>query len=330
MKGRLEHEIRINKNIDSILKSQDEILTDYYYNLQVSKEATTCLEYIRKIRGFLDYTNKKVNEITDTDIGRYFMHINYIKDNKGNTHAATFAYKKSIWSALNQFFSYTYRKGITSCNPMEGIQRPNNKDHVIRRHLNVDDLNNILAAVKSGAGNRKAKSRQKLWKERDLLIMFLFMNTGMRKTALSEINVSDISFDNKTLIVTDKRNKTQIYTITVEMANAINIWLVKREVILAGQNEDALFISAKKQRISERAVYDLVRKYSEEGLGYAISPHKLRAAFVTLYYEASGNDIKATCEAVGHASIATTSLYIVKDNNSRKEAQEMMSKILVI
>ena len=49
-----------------------------------------------------------------------------------------------------------------------------------------------------------------------------------------------------------------------------------------------------------------------------------------MYYEATGGDIKAACEAAGHADISTTSIYITKKNNSRKEAQNFMSKNLMM
>ena len=209
---------------------------------------------------------------------------------------------------------------------MENTDRPPKKDNVNRIFLSMEDLNNILITVKKGAGSHKAIAKQRDWVERDLLIMFLFMNTGMRKTALSEINVEDISFGERKLIVTDKRNKTQEYNITDEMEQVIRTWLKQRKTLLNGEQNEALFISSLRRRLSETAIYNIVKKYSEEALGYSISPHKLRAAFVSLYYEASGGDIKATCEAVGHADISTTSIYITKRNDSRKAAQDFMSK----
>lgn len=326
MKGRFEHSLRTKKNIEILLSTMPDYVSGFYYNIQISKELTTCLEYLRKIKLFLDFVDCDITEISDDDIGRYFNKITTKTDLDGHITETSFAYKKATWTVLNQFFSYLVKRKIILSNPMEDTERPHQKDNVKRRFLSMNDLNSILEAVKSGAGSNKAIAKQKNWIERDLLIMFLFMNTGMRKTALSEINVEDISFGEKTLIVIDKRNKTQIYNITDEMERAINTWLKKREILLKGEQNDALFISSFRNRMSEKAIYNLVKKYSEEALGYAISPHKLRAAFVSLYYEASGGDIKATCEAVGHADISTTSIYITKKNNSRKEAQNFMSK----
>ena len=330
MKGRLEHSLRTKKNIEILLSSMPDCVSGFYYNIQISKETTTCLEYLRKIKLFLDFVDCDITEISDADVGKYFNKIATKVDSDGDIVETSFAYKKATWTVLNQFFSYLVKKKIVLNNPMEDTERPSQKDNIKRRFLSMDDLNLILGAVKNGAGSKKAIAKQKDWIERDMLIMFLFMNTGMRKTALSEINVEDISFGEKTLIVTDKRNKTQIYNITDEMEGVINTWLKKRDKLLKGEEKDALFISSFRNRMSEKAIYNLVKKYSEEALGYAISPHKLRAAFVSLYYEASGGDIKATCEAVGHADISTTSIYITKKNDSRKEAQRFMSKGLQV
>ena len=330
MKGRLEHSLRTKKNIEILLSSMPDCVSGFYYNIQISKETTTCLEYLRKIKLFLDFVDCDITEISDADVGKYFNKIATKVDSDGDIVETSFAYKKATWTVLNQFFSYLVKKKIVLNNPMEDTERPSQKDNIKRRFLSMDDLNLILGAVKNGAGSKKAIAKQKDWIERDMLIMFLFMNTGMRKTALSEINVEDISFGEKTLIVTDKRNKTQIYNITDEMEGVINTWLKKRDKLLKGEEKDALFISSFRNRMSEKAIYNLVKKYSEEALGYAISPPKLRAAFVSLYYEASGGDIKATCEAVGHADISTTSIYITKKNDSRKEAQRFMSKGLQV
>ena len=330
MNGRLEHEIRINNTINTILSSCPIEVNRFYRKIRTTKEPTTCLEYIRKINSFLLYVNKGVKQITASDIDDYFSNILYIVDDNGVTRRSSSSYRQSIYSALNQFFTYLYTRNEIKNNPMTFIERPKNTDHVDRISLEIEELNSILDCVKKGVGSNAAKLKQKDWMERDYLIMFLFMNTGMRKTALSEINIQDISFDNKILTVVDKRNKTLQYIITPELETTIKKWLIKRELLLNGINEDALFISDKKKRISEKAVYYIVKKYSKAALGYPISPHKLRASFVTIFYKASGYDIKATCEAVGHSNIATTSLYVVNRNNARKDAATFMSSNLIV
>ena len=329
MKGRLEHELQRQNNISVILKTLPEYVNDFYINISVSKEPTTCLEYIRKIKLFYEYIGKDLLEVVDTDIGKYFNEKKYVEDEFGNMVQSSSAYRQGIWAALNQFYMYLYNKGTIKINPTASIQRPKTTGYKEKTYLSMNDLNKILATVEKGFGTKRQRSRQKHFKERDMLVMMLLMNTGMRKTALSEINVEDIHINEHKLIVTDKRNKTQIYPITKELQEVINDWLYRREEILDGEDVDALFIGEQKKRLSERAIYEIVQRYSEAALGYKISPHKLRAAFISLYYEESGYDIEATRRAVGHASIQTTSLYITKENDSREEAANFMSKNLM-
>lgn len=325
MKGRLEHELRTINNINTILENGIPELRTYYLTIQVSKEPLTCLEYIRKISSFLKFINKDIRDISSEDISLYFSSINYKINNNKETIKTSSSYKQTIWSALNSFFFYLQKKGEIEKNPMDIIERPKNTDKVKRISLTMEELNSILDCIINYYNNPGISEKQKQWKERDFLILYLFMNTGMRKTALSEINISDINFNNDTLTIIDKRNKEQIYIITPQIKEAIINWINKRSIILDNKVEDALFISSRGRRISERAIYNIVKKYSQLSLGFSISPHKLRASFVSLFYEASGHDIKATCQAVGHASIETTSLYIVKNNNPRKEAINYMS-----
>lgn len=330
MSGRNEHELRTNNNIEHILQGKSSSLKKYYLKIRTTKEPLTCLEYLRKINSFLNYTNKNVNNITIKDIDDYMNMIYYIEDNNGKLKKSSSSYRQSVYAALNSFFGYLYSRGEIEKNPMIEIERPKSTDHVSRKVLDMDDFNNILNTIKKGVGSDRAKAKQKKWIERDLLIMYLFMNTGMRKTALSEINIEDINFNSKLLTVIDKRNKQLEYNITEDLERLIKNWLIKRKDLLGDKELDALFISDKKNRISEKAIYNLVQKYSEGALGYSISPHKLRASFVTIFYQASGCDIKATSEAVGHSNIATTSLYIVNKNNSRKNAANYMSSNLKI
>lgn len=329
MSGRIENEMRFRNNIQVLLKDMPVYVNDFYYNVQVSLAPRTCLEYIRRIKSLMDFANTDdVTKITDVVISRYFSEILYIKNRNGRIVKSTEAYRKSIWSALNHFYTYLYKRGIVDKNPMSLIERPKKKDLKERRYLSFEDLNLILNVAKP-IQNLKHDTLTNQWKARDYLILYLFMVTGIRRTALSEIDIQDISFINNQLTVIDKRNTIQIYDITPELKDFIMSWLHTREKLLDGIQCDALFISKQRRRMCSDSVAKIVYKYSKLALGQAFSPHKLRAAFVTLYYEASGHDIEATRRAVGHADISTTSIYITTENNDREKAAKYMSKNLI-
>lgn len=335
MQGRLEHSLKTQNNINNILSDCPGYLSDYYYNLAVSTEPKTCENYLRKIKAFLTFVNSdlfqiKLPEIDDVIISRYFMTIQKkeVKENNQiKIKPTSFSYQKGIWTALNSFFKYLKSKKYITDNPVELINRPKYKDYTEKYFLTVDDLKLILEAVKNGVGNDNAKRKQKEWRERDLAIISLFMNTGMRRTALSEININDVDFVNKTLTIIDKRHTTHVYPLNDNMETNLKKWIVKREELIGDNEQDALFISTKRSRISEKAIYNLVQKYTEDALGMKLSPHKLRAAFCSILYDQT-HDIEFVRKAVGHQNIITTTKYICSKDDSRKNAINIMEQLL--
>ena len=120
MKGRLEHSLRTRKAIEKLLLELPECVSDFYYNIRVSREPMTCLEYVRKIKAFLDYASCDVTEINDKLIDRYFEKISFKVDEEGNVVGDTsFSYKKSVWTVLNSFFKYLVKKNVITKNPIE-------------------------------------------------------------------------------------------------------------------------------------------------------------------------------------------------------------------
>lgn len=333
MQGRIEHRIRTENNIKKILRELPECVTNYYYNLATSREPKTCEEYIKKIRNFLYFISDEpenivFNNIKEIDITKY-IHKMETRERNGEILPTSFSYRKTIYSILKNFFNYLKRNNYIDDNLMEGIDRTKNKDEIKRIYLTWNDLDNILETVDNGAGTDRSINRQENWKTRDKLIILLFVSTGMRKTALSEINVEDIDLDKGIITIIDKRYKTHILELTEKTINILEDWLEQRNLILDGIDCDALFISNRRQRMSEKSIENIVKKYSDEALGIKLSPHKLRFAYVSLLYDETG-DIEFVRDAVGHANIATTQRYIVKDSSAKKKATGIIGNRLNI
>ena len=149
----------------------------------------------------------------------------------------------------------------------------------------------------------------------------MFITTGMRRSALSQIDIDDIDFEEKKLKVIDKGYKTFYYDLDDRVMEAINDWIAKRAIKFPLLKTRALFIGSKGGRLQPERIEDMISHYSKQALGFSISPHKLRAAYCTLYYEATG-DIYKVQQAVKHASIVTT--HIVNKVNYQQEASNLI------
>ena len=336
MNGRVEIDTKIFKTIEDGLSDYPEYIISWYYYLKANEvSAMSCRDYMNKTRRFLstvndDIGNVALDDLTVDTITKYFITIKY--NNETGTETS-YSYKQSVWSCLNSLFSFLYERNYTQSNYLKdsGIKRTKGKDLERINHdrvlLTKEDFHKIMQAVENGAGSNKAKGYQRQYKNRDKSIMLIFMTTGLRKTALEEINVNDIDLDNNTLTTIDKGHKVQNYYLDDYTVDIIRKWLIDRYFLLGDGNTDALFISKEKKRMCGSSITKLVDKYAKEALGYHISPHKLRSGFSSIMYEETG-DAEFVRRAVGHSNIETTQRYIVTENKERREAANIMGHIL--
>ena len=334
MIGKIEVENKIETRIKNNLKGCPDYLYDWYVNLKANNSTpATCYDYINKVKQMLlsygEYPS--IKDLSQRHTIEYFDSIQKIKDRKGNIKYSSSSYQRSVWCALFNFFDYLCKTNMVPNNYMSTIKPPKNKDEERLKQerimLTKKDFSNILHSVQTGVGNHTARVLQARVRTRDKLIMYLFMTTGMRKTALSEINIEDIDLDNKTLQIVDKGNKYHVYYLSNDIIKAINEWLADRKEMLHGRSSAALLISDNGQRLTGNAIFKIVQKYSDDALGYKISPHKLRAGFCSILYDEK-HDIEFVRRSVGHSQIRTTQRYIVTDNKERKEAMEIMGNVL--
>lgn len=332
MNGRTENRIKIEASINGILNTLPDCVTGYYYNIASGLEPKACFEYIKKIKNFFQYFNCNTREvdvknISQIDVAKYMHSIETKQSKKGDKTETSFAYRKMVHSTLNRFFDYLVANHYISENPMKQIRRPRGTNQVKRYHLTADDFKKILFQVDEGAGNKRSTGRQKKWQSRDYAILTMLMCTGMRETALTEINLEDINWVSEMITIIDKRHTTHTYYMNSKMQNALKTWMFDRNKFLDGKECDALFISNQRKRISADSINDIVHKYTKDALGYSISPHKIRSAFCTILYDQTG-DIEFVRDAVGHRNIETTRRYIVKDGSTKEKSSNIINNLI--
>lgn len=328
MNGRLQSEMNMSELIDRKLKDMPDYVGDWYINLKASRRtASTCLDYIRKVNLFLAYINKNVkrvkpSDITETNVASYFLSTQ-TKTRYGKTTYTSDSYQCTVWSCLDNFLGYLYKRGLIEHNYMEFIDKPKNHDleriNENRVLLTEDDFKKILASVE--------KEREFAIRRRDKAILLLFMNTGMRKAALINIMLDDIDFGTNELTIVDKGNKRHKYILTDQVCDVIFEWYLVRHEYDRGYRDNHLFLSKKGKMMSTTAVYNLVRKYTLKGIGKEVSPHKLRSGYCSILYNKT-HDIEFVRRAVGHSNVQTTTRYIVVDENEKRKASEIMTSLL--
>jgi integrase/recombinase XerC len=144
---------------------------------------------------------------------------------------------------------------------------------------------------------------------RDKLIIDLFYTTGIRRTELIHLQVSNINFSNSTLKVLGKRNKERILPILPIVLQQINGYSSERIKLEPIKDSAYFFISLKGVKLNDSFVYRLINNYfSNVSEKVKKSPHILRHTFATHLLN-NGADINSVKELLGHSSLASTQIY---------------------
>ena len=325
MNGKEIYEDKFKQRIDSIIKeNQDKPYLKGFYNFMGnSLSYSTKFNYIYFVVTFMNSNGKKVEEVDFDDYTEFLANIS----------DATASYQIGVYSSLKKFATYLVASRKTDYNPMEHIKRPKFKEEeeTIKKrekgYLEKKEIKKYLSTVKSGVGSDRAKAKQEPWKERDLLIVLLFLNTGMRCSALFKLDVDSIDLKNKVLTVTDKGDKIKQSVLSDELIEHVKAWLENREELLDNKSEKALFISNERTRMCQMSISRVVSKYATDIKGKNISPHKLRATYGTQLLEETG-DIYFVQQCMGHSNPSTTELYIRgQKNGNETKARDIMSRL---
>lgn len=274
-------------------------------HLKITKETDFSKINIR------DFDIQTLKKITTNDINSF---LSYLALNQGS-RPATRARKIST---IRIFFAYLYDQKLIDDNPALGIKTPKQEKRM-PKYLSLDDSKKLLSVTADENDENK---------ERDYAIITLFLNCGLRLSELVGINISNIDFSEYKLTVIGKGNKERTIYLNEACIRAIQDYLSVRpkegvKVDSKGSNK-ALFLSKRKERISNRMVqYIVERELMKAGLDTSkYSAHKLRHTAATLMYQYGHVDIRALQELLGHESIATTEIYTHVSNEQVRDAVE--------
>ena len=187
-------------------------------------------------------------------------------------------------------------------------------------------LRDVLQGAETGGSLTRTQYKfSKGQQMRDVAILTLLLNTGIRVSEMVGIDLQDIDWNERRIRIFRKGRKEQYVYFNEPVQEALREY-IDYERKTASEDMNALFISRKGQRISVRAVERMVKKYTASVVPMKnITPHKLRSTFATNLYEETG-DIYITSDALGHSSLETVKKYTNLSDERRRKAAEAIEK----
>jgi integrase/recombinase XerC len=167
----------------------------------------------------------------------------------------------------------------------------------------------------------RAKAQEPVKAARDVALIRLMFDLGLRRGEVAGLDVGDIDRDGRKLWIKGKgRAQKESRSLPAPTLAALSAWLAVRSKIAAA-GEAALFIgfNAGGGRITGRGLYRVISELGA-GVGLKTRPHGLRHASITAALDANNGDVRAVQQHARHASPQTTMRY---DDNRRDLAGQV-------
>ncbi|SJZ60035.1 tyrosine recombinase XerC [Selenihalanaerobacter shriftii] len=281
----------------------------------------TIKEYERDLDLFFRYLQNEFNYDPDKiyidTISRYELteflgDIILIKDNSPATR------NRKLYS-IRSFFNYLVKQNILEKNPAHSIEATKSNLRAEPIYLQLDDAKQYMEAIRNSNSSTSI---------RDLAIVKVFIYCGLRVSELTNLNLENIDFQDKSIKFYGKGSKERYVPVHTDVIQSIQEHLIYRDTIQPNNKDarKALFLSNRGNRINVRTVQIMVKKYAKKaGVRNAskITPHKLRHTFASMLYKQT-KDLRVLQELLGHSDISTTQIYTHTDKEQRKQAVNQM------
>lgn len=202
-------------------------------------------------------------------------------------------------SSLKSFYKFLLKTKQIEVSPLlkhKALKTPKN----IQIPFSEKELDAVLHQIKYPDGFEGV---------RDKLIIDLFYTTGIRRTELIHLKVSNINNSTNTLKVLGKRSKERIIPTLPIISQQIKLYLSERANLEQIKDSDFFFLTTKGVKMNDSLVYRLINNYfSNVSEKVKKSPHILRHTFATHLLN-NGADINSVKELLGHSSLASTQVY---------------------
>jgi len=215
-------------------------------------------------------------------------------------------------ATIKGFFRWLTDTGVIAYNPTAGIRiKHNNRKPPV--YLTEEEKRDLLKTIRHHKG----------WQaNRDLVIVTLFLHTGIRLSELVHLDVGDVNLLEKRITIRVKGGQIVHRFLNAKVRAVLNHYLKERRKVFV--ESQALFLSQLQDRITTRQVQRRLDQWiAEAGIDKRITPHTLRHSFATSVYARTSN-LLAVQQALGHTSVTTTQVYAHLLDETLEEALDTL------
>ncbi|MCL4802880.1 MAG: tyrosine recombinase [Anaerolineae bacterium] len=224
-------------------------------------------------------------------------YLTYMKHKEHPYASSTIARKVA---AIKSFFNYLTAQGIVEENPTLDIDSPKVKKR-LPQTLSFAEVERLLEAP---MGNNSPKNL------RDLTLLNILYETGMRVTEVVSIQIDDLSPDRTMLSSPTRQGEAREIPLEENTTALLKEYLAEGRPQLAKDKvEKALFLNHRGEKLTRQGLWLIIKGYARQaGLNTEVTPHTLRHSFA-VHRLSKGSKLEDIQRLLGHANISTTQIY---------------------
>jgi len=253
----------------------------------------TVASYLSDLRGFATWFTQSNGEalappgITALDVRAYKAYLLAVAGFKPatvNRHLA----------ALSRYCAWARGQGLLQGDPTEEVQ-------------GVRQVKPAPKALSATELRRLLREAHKRGVPRDIALIELLANTGLRVGEAAQLGLGDIELsprEGKVTVRSGKGSKYRQVPLNADARRALQDYLAVRPQV----ETQAFFVSQRNSGLSPSAIWRVVKGYGQRA-GLRISPHTLRHTFGARLVRGKMVDLVTVAAMMGHESLATTAIY---------------------
>jgi site-specific recombinase XerD len=280
---------------ESILIRFEEALT------QAALSSSTVVNYLADLRAFLRWGQQEVRpefSLVQADQN----HIRAYRQHLAQELKRAAATVNRHLMALRKFFTFALEWDLVSIDPTAGVSLVQNNGQTTSRPLSEAEIERLLQAAQQG-------SRAGLVR-RDVAILLLLLNTGLRVSEIVDLKKDDLIFDNPgvRLQVCDAHDDTKVrhLPLSSKVCKALNEYLSVRPQIL---NREQFFLSQEGRPVSNRTVQRVISDCAKVARLEGVSAQSIRRTFAWQLL-LDTQDLGLVSQRLGHQNKNITEQYL--------------------
>ena len=274
---------------------------DTYIRTELGLSEKTLTAYTNDVQEFLHFIG--VQQLTAYNIEAFLSHLRCKK-----LKASTVRRK---YMSLRCFCHHLSSLGLLDHNVLDMVD-PIRVERKTSDALEPKAVDSLVAAV----GNRIPTCRATNVR-RDVAIILVLYHSGLRASELCGLNLEDINFSRREIRVRGKGNRDRVVPTTSRCMESVKSYIHTDRT----SSVKAVFVNSNGQRITRRAISDMLTRLSRSAGVKHTTAHTLRRSCATALMD-RGIDLDLIQALLGHQNLSTTQSYLVTSLEKLKAVHE--------